>query len=309
MDRLRQFEIFLRVARIGNFTVVASHLGQSPAAVTRQINALEARLGVRLLNRSTRSLSLTEAGTRYAEMCERVIEDISRSEAELSVADKEPAGSLKLILPTAFGAQQLGDAIVSFSSKYPDIALSISFGDSLVSAQDFIDLRCDVALHWGAGTELRSNTLVATQLEAFPRKLCASPHYVQEHGAPNLPEDLEDTNCLLHSVGAADGLWHFSDAQRQVAVKVRGKFVADSASILRKAALAGRGVTILPLFVIQADLKSGALVGLLPKFHIPDQPLSVLYREKRLLPARVRLLIDFLRIWFTQHTHASWPHG
>lgn len=303
MDRLRQIDTFLRVARSSSFTAVAAQLGQSPAAVTRHINALETHLGVRLLNRSTRSISLTDAGKSYAELCERVIEDIARSEAQLSAAEKEPTGSIKLIVPKTFGTMQLGDAIVSFSVKHPNIALSILFENSSFRAQDFIERGYDLALRWGSGSELRNSTLVSTQLGTLPRKLCASPEYLQRQGPPGTPADLEQANCLVHLIASSGNIWRFTDGEREIGVKVRGNLNADSAAMLRKAALAGRGVTILPLFAIQDDLKSGALVELLPDYPVPAHPLSVLYREKRLLPSRVRLLIDFLRDWFNQYTH------
>jgi DNA-binding transcriptional LysR family regulator len=295
-------DCFLRVSRSGSFTAAATQLSQSPAAVARQINALEASLGVRLLNRSTRSISLTDAGKTYAEMCQRVVEDITQCETRLSAIQREPSGSVKIIVPKSLGSMQLGDAVIAFSQKHPNIAISILFEDFAARPHDFVERGYDLALRWGA--DVRNSTLVSSQLGTLTRKLCASPRYIKEQGHPEIPADLEHHNCLLHLIAYADRVWRFADGEREIGVKVTGDFAADSAIMLRKAALAGRGVAILPLYCLQDDLKSGALVELLPNYPIPRTPISLLYREKRLLPSRVRLFIDFLRDWFGRYADA-----
>ncbi len=299
MDRFRQMDIFLRVSRSGSFTTVATQLGQSPAAIARHINALESHLGVRLLNRSTRSISLTEAGKAYAEMCERVVEDIVQCEAQLSAIEKEPSGSIKVIVPKSFGSMQLGDAVIAFTQANPNIAVSILLEEFSFRSHDFVERGYDLALRWGWGIDLRNSTLVSSQLAILNRKLVASPRFIDRHGSPKVPADLARYNCLVHIYAYADRVWRFIDNQQEVGIKVEGDFSSDSAIMLRKAALAGRGAAILPLYCIRDDLSSGALVELLPEFEVPKTPFSLLYREKRLLPSRVRLFIDFLREWFS----------
>ena len=294
-------DLFLRVARTGSFTAVAVQLGQSPAAVTRHINALETHLGVRLLNRSTRSISLTDAGRSYAELCERITEDIERSEAALSATEKEPTGSLRLTMPKSLEITPLGDALISFSAKHPNLTLSLWLEDSAFRAQDFIERRYDLGLHWGSALDPRNRTLVSRQLGMVARKLCASPRYLEHHQSLRTPADLESANCLVHPLASGDHVWQFTDDKHELDIEVRGNFAADSTVVLRKAALAGRGVTILPLFAIQDDLNSGALLELLPNYPVAPQPVSVVYREKRLLPSRVRLLIDYLSDSFRRH--------
>jgi DNA-binding transcriptional LysR family regulator len=296
VDVFRQLDIFLRVARSGSFTAVAAQVGHSPAAIARHINALEKRLGVRLLNRSTRSLSLTQAGRSYAELCERVVNDVSQCESQLSALQNEASGSIKVIVPKTFGSLQLGDAVIAFCHRHPNIAISIVFEDSSARPHDFVERGYDMALRWGV--DLQSNTLVARQIGVLTRKLCAAPEYLGQHGTPQRPSDLESHNCLVHLIAAADSVWRFGESDQEISVKVRGDFTADSALMLRKAAIAGRGVAILPLFCIHDDLRSGTLVEVLPKYPVPPNPLVVLYLQRRLLPSRVRLFIDFLREWF-----------
>jgi DNA-binding transcriptional LysR family regulator len=300
MDKYRQIDTFLRVARSGSFTAVSAQLGQSPAAITRLVNALEARLGVRLLNRSTRSLSLTDAGKSYAEMCERVIRDVAQCELVLSASDKQMNGLIRILVPQSFGAMRLGDAVVEFSQKYPEISVSILLGSFSARTADFVEREFDVALRWG---ELRESTLVATRLGKQVRMLCASPDYLKRQGIPRNPQDLNHGhNCLVLSVAFPDGIWRFVDGDQEIGIKVSGDFSSDSAIMLYKATLAGRGLAALPRYVIRDDLKSGALVEVLSGYKLTDHPLFLLYRDKRLLPARIRIFIDFLRQWFVDQS-------
>lgn len=302
MDIYRQMDTFLRVAQSGSFTVVSTQIGRSPAAVTRLINALETRLGARLLNRSTRSISLTEAGKIYAEMCEAAIRDIARCELTLTTSEKQMNGLIRVLVPQSFGAMRLGDAVVEFCQKYPNISISILLGSFSARTNEFVERECDVALRWGY---MRQSTLVATKLGTQVRKLCASPEYLKQHSIPKNPEDLRrGHNCLVLSVAFPDGIWRFSDGESEVGIKVRGDFSSDSAIMLYKATLAGRGLSVLPRYVIRNDLKSGALVEVLSEYRLPPHPLFLLYRDKKMLPARVRIFIDYLRQWFTDQANS-----
>jgi len=296
MDHFKQMEIFRRVAKVESFTAVANQLGHSPAAVARHVNSLEAHLGVRLLNRSTRSLSLTEAGRAYAELCERVLDEVAACESNLSVSEKTPRGSIRMAVPKSFGSMQLGDAVIEFSVKNPDISMMIMLEDFSPSPLDFVEKGFDLALRWGI--DLRDSTLVATQLGTEIRKLCAAPSYIEAHGTPSTIEEVKDHNCLIHTIAYSDQIWRFHDGDKEVGIKVSGDFASDSALMLRKAAVAGRGVSVLPYYAIQEDLEAGKLIELLPEHPCPANPLLLIYKEKRLLPSRVRMFIDFLRDWF-----------
>jgi DNA-binding transcriptional LysR family regulator len=296
-------DIFLRVAQSGSFTVVSSQIGRSPAAVTRLINTLETRLGVRLLNRSTRSISLTDAGKTYAEMCERVIRDIAQCEVALTASEKGESGLIRVLVPQSFGARRLGDAIIEFCSKYPNISMSILLGSFSARTNEFVERECDVALHWG---QPRESTLVGTKLGNQVRTLCASPEYLKKNGTPKTPEDLRrGHNCLVLSVAFPDGIWRFSDGENEIGVKATGDFSSDSSVMLYKATIAGRGLCALPHYVIRNELKSGTLVEVLPNYRLPTYPLFLLYRDKKLLPARVRFFIDFLRKWFIDQANSQ----
>lgn len=299
MDKYRQMNTFLRVARTGSFTAVSSQVGQSPAAITRLINALESSLGVRLLNRSTRSLSLTEAGKSYAAMCERVIGDVDQCELSLSASEKQMNGSIRIIVPQSFGAMRLGDAVIEYSRKYPHISISIMLGSFSSRTNDFVEREFDVALRWG--DDLRESTLVATSLGTQVRMLCASPEYLKHQGAPKTPEDLRDGhNCLVLLGAFPDGIWRFTNGGREIGIKVSGDFSSNSAIMLHKATMAGRGLSVLPRYCVRDELESGKLVQVLSEYELPAHPLFLLYRDKRLLPTRVRTFIDFLRQWFLE---------
>ena len=298
MDKYRQMDTFLRVARSGSFTAVSAQLGQSPAAITRLINALEASLGVRLLNRSTRSLSLTDAGKSYAEMCERIVGEVAQCELTLSASEKQMSGLIRVIVPQSFGAMRLGDAVIEFARKYPYISISIMLGSFSARTNDFIEREFDVALRWG---DLRESTLVAARLGTQIRMLCASPEYLKQRGTPKTPEELRNGhNCLVLLGAFPDGIWRFADGEQEIGIKASGDFSSDSAIMLLKATIAGRGLSVLPRYCVRDELRSGALVEVLSEYKLPDHPLFLLYRDKRLQPARVRIFIDFLRQWFME---------
>lgn len=298
VDKYQQMDTFLRVAQSGSFTAVSSQLGRSPAAIVRLVNSLETRLGVRLLNRSTRSLSLTDAGKSYAEMCARVLNDVAECELTLSASEKQMNGSIRMIVPQSIGVRKLGDAVIEFSSKYPYISISILLGSFSSRTNEFIEHECDVALRWG---DLRESTLVVTRLGTQSRMLCAAPEYLKLRGVPKALEDLRTRhNCLVLLGAFPENIWHFVDGDQQIGIKVSGDFSSDSMIILHKAALAGRGLSILPSYYVQEELKTGALVQVLPQYEVPANPLFLLYRDKRLLPSRVRIFIEFLREWFIE---------
>ncbi|MCW1402970.1 LysR family transcriptional regulator [Novosphingobium sp. MW5] len=299
MDRFRQMDTFLRVSRSGSFTAVANQIGHSPAAIARHINSLESYLGVRLLNRSTRSITLTPAGITYSELCQRVVDDIQQCESLLSSTEKSSSGMIKMIAPKSFGSMQLGDAIVEFCNKNTDISISITLEDFSSRPLDFVERGYDLALRWGI--DLKDSTLVASKLGSVVRKLVASPGYLAKYGTPSELADIARHNCLLHVNAYADKTWRFVKDEQEVGIKISGDFASDSALMLRKAALAGRGLAVLRKYCVGEDLESGALVEVLPEYTCPATPLLLLYREKRLLPSRVRLLIEFLRVWFEEN--------
>ena len=263
MDRFKTIDSFVRVAIAGSFSSAAKQLGMSRALVSLHVTDLEKRLGVRLLNRTTRSLTLTEAGASYLEYCQRMLAEMNEQESSITQLQKEPRGSLKVAAPKSFGTLYLSDAVVSFSARYPNIQLSLILEDYSFRAYDFVEQGLDVAVRLG---DLPDSTLVARKIATLQWIVCASPKYLAHHGEPKTPADLGKHTCLAHvNLDPNDRAWRLHSSDHVISVKISGAFSSNSALVLRKAALAGLGIGYLPLYCIEEDLKTGALRKVLTK--------------------------------------------
>ena len=259
MDRFKTIDSFVRVATAGSFSSAAKQLGMSRALVSLHVTDLEKRLGVRLLNRTTRSLTLTEVGASYLEYCQRMLAEMNEQESSITQLQKEPRGSLKVAAPKSFGTLYLSDAVVSFSARYPNIQLSLILEDYSFRAYDFVEQGLDVAVRLG---DLPDSTLVARKIATLQWIVCASPKYLAHHGEPKTPADLGKHTCLAHvNLDPNDRSWRLHSSDHVISVKISGAFSSNSALVLRKAALAGLGIGYLPLYCIEEDLKTGALRG------------------------------------------------
>jgi DNA-binding transcriptional LysR family regulator len=296
MDRFKTMDSFVRVASTGSFSAAAKQLGMSRALVSLHVTDLEKRLGVRLLNRTTRSLTLTEAGTNYLEFCQRTLAEINEQELSITQLQKEPRGSLKVAAPKSFGTLHLSDAVISFSARYSDIQLSLILEDYSFRAYDFVDQGLDVAVRLG---DLPDSTLVARKIATLQWVVCAAPKYLARRGEPKTPADLGKHPCLAHvNLDPNDHAWRLHSSDHVISVKIAGAFSSNSALVLRKAALAGLGIGYLPLYCIENDLKTGTLRQLLPNYSPPQRPIYVVYPPASRVPERVRTFVDFLADWF-----------
>lgn len=296
MDRFKTIDSFVRVAIAGSFSSAAKQLGMSRALVSLHVTDLEKRLGVRLLNRTTRSLRLTEAGTNYLEYCQRMLAEMNEQESSITQLQQEPRGSLKVAAPKSFGTLYLADAVVSFSARYPNIQLSLILEDYSFRAYDFVEQGLDVAVRLG---DLPDSTLVARKIATLQWIVCASPKYVAQHGEPKTPADLGKHTCLAHvNLDPNDRAWRLYSSDHVISVKISGAFSSNSALVLRKAALAGLGIGYLPLYCIEEDLKTGALRKVLTNYSPPQRPIYVVYPPAARVPERVRTFVDFLADWF-----------
>jgi len=296
MDRFKTIDSFVRVAIAGSFSSAAKQLGMSRALVSLHVTDLEKRLGVRLLNRTTRSLRLTEAGANYLEYCQRMLAEMNEQESSITQLQQEPRGSLKVAAPKSFGTLYLADAVVSFSARYPNIQLSLILEDYSFRAYDFVEQGLDVAVRLG---DLPDSTLVARKIATLQWIVCASPKYVAHHGEPKTPADLGKHTCLAHvNLDPNDRAWRLHSSDHVISVKISGAFSSNSALVLRKAALAGLGIGYLPLYCIEEDLKTGALRKVLTNYSPPQRPIYVVYPPAARVPERVRIFVDFLADWF-----------
>jgi len=296
MDRFRTIDSFVRVAVAGSFSAAAKQLGMSRALVSLHVTDLEKRLGVRLLNRTTRSLTLTGAGANYLQFCQRMLAEMNEQETSITQLQKEPRGSLKVAAPKSFGTLYLSDAVVSFSAKYPDIQVSLILEDYSFRAYDFVDNGLDVAVRLG---DLPDSGLIARKIATLQWVVCASSKYLGEHGEPKTPGDLGKHFCLAHvNLDPNDRAWRLHNSDHVISVKISGAFSSNSALVLRKATLAGLGIGYLPLYCIEDDLETGALRKLLPAYSPPQRPIYVVYPPAGQVPERVRTFVEYLADWF-----------
>lgn len=301
MDRLTSLKSFLQVAEARSFSAAAKRLGISKSLISRHVSGLEAELGVLLLSRTTRRLSLTEAGQAYAERCQRVLADLEEADQAVSNLQAVPRGRLKITAPMSFGSLHLAPLLPRFIEKYPEIELDIVLSDRLV---DLIEEGFDLAVRIG---RLSESSLIAKKLCPMLRAACASPDYIKKHGAPMVPADLVNHRCLSHSELAAQE-WRFAAPDGgPLAVSVKGPVRLNNGEAMRHLALAGAGIVYLPTFFIGPDLRQGRLIPILKSFIVQDSALYAVYPHARHLSPKVRAFVDFLAESFP--LPPSWDEG
>jgi DNA-binding transcriptional LysR family regulator len=283
-------QVFSRVAATSSFSAAARALGMSQTMATKHVGAIEDRLGVKLLHRTTRRLTLTDAGRAYLEACDRILTEIEEADAEAAAERLEPRGRLRLNVPLSFGIREIAPALPEFCRRHPAVMVDLGLNDRQV---DLIEEGWDLAIRIGV---LKDSTLVARLLAPSRTVVCASPDYLQRHGTPRRIEDLKDHNCLGYTLSSFVGAdrWHFG-AKGAVAVPVAGNLRASNGDALREAALCGQGVIYQPTFLVGDDIREGRLVAL-PLDHAPIAMVKVyaVYPPNRHPPAKVRAFVDFL---------------
>jgi len=289
MDRLRAFEVFATVVGQGSFTRAADKLETSPANVTRYVNELEGMLGARLLNRTSRRLSLTETGKTLYDRALSILEEVAEAEAIASSAAMQPRGRLRINAPLSFGILHLAPLWPRFMARYPDIELDISLVDRLV---DLVDEGFDLAVRISRGG---SPALISRKLAAVHHFVCASPDYVARHGAPQTPDDIRNHPCIAYSYSASVNEWRLLDKDGKVhAVPVSNILHSNNGETVSAAALAGFGLILQPTFLIGEHLRQGRLIRLLPDYYAPEIDVLVVYPSRRFVSAKVRVMVDFL---------------
>lgn len=289
MDRFETLQTFVAVVEAGSFSAAAARLDCAKSAASRQVAALEGHLGVQLLNRTTRRLSLTDAGREFYERAQRILADLE--EAELSVAAEQTAlrGRLRLAAPLSFGLRHLAPALDEFLADHPELVLDLDLDDRRIN---LVEEGFDLALRIG---ELADSSLVARPLAPIRMQLCASPAYLRRHGTPQTPADLAFHAGLVYGNIPEAQQWRFLDANDKVhSVKVPARLRANNGDVLVQAALAGLGLVVTPTFIAHRALAAGELVPVLPEYRAPGTRAYAVYPSRRHLPQRVRVLIDFL---------------
>jgi DNA-binding transcriptional LysR family regulator len=301
MDRFTTLTVFARVVANGSFAAAARQLNMSPAAVSTHIQALEARLGTRLLNRTTRSLALTEVGQVFYERSVQILAELEETERLAGELQKAPRGLLRVNVTPSFGDLHVAAAAADFTAVHPDISVE------LIATSRFVDLveeGFDLAVRTEPPPE---SSLIARRIAPVRLVVCAAPAYLAAHGTPQQPADLAAHNCLRLSELSFRDEWCLTGADdKEVWVPVAGTLRANTTAALRTAALQGQGLVLLPTFLVGDDLKAGRLVPLLSGYAPADAAVRAMYPHGRHLSAKVRIFIDFLIDRFGNGNDPDW---
>ncbi len=289
MDRFDAINAFVRVVETGSFARAADRLGVSVSSVSRHVTELEAHLGARLLNRTTRSLSLTEAGRAFHERGMQLLADLEEAEESAGAGTAVPRGTLRLTCGVNFGTHYLAPAIADFTGRHPDMRFDVELSDRIV---DLVDEGFDAAVRIGP---IGGQNLVARRIGSTQLVCCASPDYLARHGEPRTPEELAQHACLVYEYAPQREMWPFADGRgRERKVRIAGPMHANNGAFLVALAVAGRGISYEPDFIVGPDVRAGRLVPILRDFAPPAAGIHVVYPSRRHLSAKVRAFADFL---------------
>ncbi|WP_224776865.1 MULTISPECIES: LysR family transcriptional regulator [Achromobacter] len=292
MDTHTAMQTYAKVVELGSFAAAADKMGQARSVVTRQIAYLEQKYGVRLLNRTTRKLSMTDAGRAFYERVRPILAEVADLELSLQAEGQRPSGRLRVSAPVSFGILHLGPAIAEYLQRYPDVVIDLDLNDRVV---DLVEDGYDVAVRIGP---LVDSSLVARPLAPQQLLVCAAPSYLKRHGAPTVPEDLKQHRCLHYAYASTGNEWHFEKDGVTHLVRVNAALRANNGDVLRTAALAGHGIILQPEFLVGDDIRAGRLTALLTGYaHTPISMVAV-YPHRRFLSPKVRSFVEHLEARF-----------
>ncbi len=304
MDRFDSMRIFAKVVETTSFTTAASGLGISTSMVSQHVKELEERLGARLLNRTTRRMSLTEVGRAYYDRCKRLLSDLEEAEAAVGNMQGAPQGELRVNATPVFGALQLAPAIADFTNRFPSISVEVMLSERIV---DLIDEGFDVAVRV---EPLPDSSLVTRQIASYRMVVCGAPAYFKKHGVPRTPADLADHNCLTFTGPGYMRTWHLVSSDGEtLEVPVRGNLKSNNAAVLLLAALEGQGLIAVPTYLVGDALETDRLQTILDDYAAPPLTIRAVYPHSRHLSAKVRTFVDFLAERFGREASwEAWPH-
>jgi DNA-binding transcriptional LysR family regulator len=303
MDTLTRMRAYIDVVEAEGFSAAARKIGRSKALLSKYVRELEDELGALLLNRTTRQFSLTEAGHTYYQRASELVREIDTLQEVVRDASGDVKGRIKLSAPRTLIDTRYGQALVDFALAYPDVMLDIRLDDRFV---DLVEEGFDLALRI---TRMEDSSLIAKRLAPFSVVLCASPNLIQRVGAPQRPQDLSKLPCIVDTNSRGLGNWPFEGPDGVASpVSVKARFEVNSPFPACRAAVAGIGFVMLPDFVAADELKSGRLQRVLPDYKVGSGGIYAVYPHRRYLPAKVRVLVDFLAQWFKAHESFATEH-
>ncbi|AQW61432.1 LysR family transcriptional regulator [Vibrio owensii] len=289
MDQLSAMRAFVRVVQTGSFSATGREMNTSQTTISKKVAALEKKIGVKLLARSSRDHALTPAGAKYYQTCVDILGELDEAEAEARSEVASPQGTIRISAPVAFGRILLAPIMAEFFQRYPDIKVDLQLSDQHT---DLISDGIDVAIR---AKQLEDSTLIARHLFDNPMLVLAAPSYLQQHGEPKAPEDLKQHNCLVYSRMRDINVWSFTKQNQKHAVAVNGNFQSDNGDVLLEVALTGMGIVTLPIWMVEHHLKEGRLTQLMSDYTGQNLPFNAVYLQSRYTPLKVRCLIDYLK--------------
>lgn len=289
MDRLQAMEIFVRVAETGSFSKAAQEFATTQPTITKQVASIEQHLNVRLLNRNTRGVSLTEAGTLYYEKCKAILREVQEADSLVRRREGEAEGLLRIGSSVAFGRRVVVPLVLDFMARHPHLQVDLSFEDRYT---DLVAQGIDVALRLG---KLADSSLGARTLGVNPWLMVASPDYIRERGAPEIPQQLGEHSVLIYSSVQGNDLWRLhSTSGEAITVPVTGRFRSNNLSGVLAAARSHMGIAALPWYVAADSLATGNVVQVLRDYHLPEQEIHAVYPSPKLVPSKVQTFIAYL---------------
>jgi DNA-binding transcriptional LysR family regulator len=287
-------QTFIEVVRKGSFAAVARGQNLDPSSISRSISGLEQELGIRLFQRTTRKLSLTEAGMTYFQRIEPLIEEMQQAVDVVKEVSGKPQGTLRITASASFGLKRIVPLLPEFEAMYPDLVIDLLLTDYRV---DLLAERIDLAIRLG---QLQDSTLIAQKLMSTPYSVCASPNYLQQYGNLDQPEDITKHNCLLFPLAGFRSRWLFRDQQGKISeIPVSGRTIISNALGLQQCAIAGMGLALLPHWLIDEELESGKLVKVLSHYDVTATDFEtstwLVYPSRTYVPLKVKVFIDFLK--------------
>jgi DNA-binding transcriptional LysR family regulator len=294
VDHFRQISTFVEVIARGSLSAAARAEGIAPAMIGRRLDALEARLGVKLLQRTTRKLALTDEGAAFLEDCQRILAELEEAEAAVSERSARATGHLVVSAPAGFGRQHVAPLVPSFLAEHREVSVNLNLSDRVV---DVIGEGVDIAIRIASLTD---SNLVGVKLADNHRVVVATPGYLKRHGAPQTLDDLAKHNCLAISSQGSQRGWTFRDHGKIVTMKVGGNMVCNDGAVLHDWAMAGRGLAWRSMWEVSSEIEAGVLIPVLEQYAAPGNDIYAVFAQRRHLPLRIRVFVDFLRHAYSQ---------
>ncbi|MQQ99557.1 LysR family transcriptional regulator [Glaciimonas soli] len=301
MDQFKQISTFVEVTSKGSLSAAARAEGIAPAMIGRRLDALEERLGVKLLQRTTRKIALTNEGASFLEDCQRILAELEDAESAVSERSTHASGHLMISAPAGFGRQHVAPLMPSFLAEHRDVTITLNLNDRLV---DLIGEGVDVAIRIAS---LSDSNLISTKLADNQRVVVASPAYLKRHGKPETLADLQKHNCLAMSSESNQRGWTFRQHGKITTLKIAGNMICNDGQVLHDWALSGKGLAWRSMWEVGSAIESGKLVSVLDEFAAPGNDIYAVFAQRQHLPLRIRVFVDFLRRTYAQADY--WRNG